>query len=1257
MGTTNETVENLFAGFSMQLGDLNEDGNTGGLAGNIVKTDLPKLINEDGTQTILSYRFQYSNFGQRTKKIDPNGSHFEYHYDDNGYLTEKIEIAENKNVFNRYEHDEVGNLIGLIDGKNNRFEFIVNKYNQIIAEIIPEPLGFTKTYEYDGNNNLIKINDSNVDDNGNVRNDNPVLTTTIKYNELNRPITKIQEVAEGQTVLTEYQYDANENLTRIIEPEGNSIFVEYDERDLPYKITKGFSSSSASTMQIDYDGNKNKIFVENGEGNKTEYVYDGYDRLVRIKTPQNNITENSYNLRGNLMRTQIMGKLNGQSEDNLMLKDVSLVYDELDNITAMREVIINDGEKAGNRTTQYRYEDTRLVKIIDSLGNSFDYLYDGFGRKVGEIDPKGNKVEYIYDDNNNAITKTVSEISDFADNSPVYSENRIYDVLNRPVSITDNLGNTKQISYDSGNNIISSVDSRGNRTHYHYDGLNRLTEKIQQLRDTGSGSGNIVGEIIAKYSWDSNSRLIAVTDGNNKTTNFEYDALNRKTKTTLANNLIYQTKYDRNSNVIQTTDPKGFKIDYVYDNSDLLMHKIINKDNNHVNGELYEYDGLRKMVNAKALDSNDNITSTVSRTYNSLGNILSEKQNSLGVENVYNSNGQRIILQYPSGKKLQLNRDVIGRAQNINEENVGLVAQISWANKTQIGRMNLLNGTTINIEYDELKRAIKHMNNDSNATTMLGFESIYDKSNNRLYDKFLHTQNKGNIYSYDSLSQLKQITYGVVDCHPEQGEGSCSQFTKHESYTFDSVYNYQTKQVMTDLTDTTKQWTTTYAINDINAYSTITTTNDGILVESYTLDYDLNGNLHKDCKFIYEYDYRNLLTKVTKRADGSVIANYSYDALGRRISKISNDTTISYIYDGNNVIEERADENVIAEYIYTDGIDELISAKLNGANYYYLKDMSGNIVGITDNMGQLIDRYEYTAYGDVKTFNSDGEEIETSLVGNKYLYSSREYDSETGNYNYRFRTYNPKLGRFNQQDPLLFIDSLNQYAYVLNNPVNYTDPLGLARMAGNSGININNPLNSEFIDYVDRNYGFGEGRDGIADSILATALKPFAEYYRYLGQNYIAERLFATGNYDAFAYMKTQAQQSFVDAYFGGVFAGATIASAGTVNAGIGSATWNIAKPIATRYAPIIGTATTLAGQQLWSRGSQLMYTAQQSYYSAMSWAGSVQGQAVMQRGVDFVGGYSPGTSAPNKPWQYFGWGIHETQERFKNFVHRSNGD
>jgi RHS repeat-associated protein len=75
-------------------------------------------------------------------------------------------------------------------------------------------------------------------------------------------------------------------------------------------------------------------------------------------------------------------------------------------------------------------------------------------------------------------------------------------------------------------------------------------------------------------------------------------------------------------------------------------------------------------------------------------------------------------------------------------------------------------------------------------------------------------------------------------------------------------------------------------------------------------------------------------------------------------------------------------------------------------------------------------------------------ENDESIVGNTSLMHGRTYEPEVGLYYFRNRYYHPQLGRFLQQDPNGYEDSLNMYQAFNQNPVNFTDPMGLDTDAG-----------------------------------------------------------------------------------------------------------------------------------------------------------------------------------------------------------------
>ena len=116
------------------------------------------------------------------------------------------------------------------------------------------------------------------------------------------------------------------------------------------------------------------------------------------------------------------------------------------------------------------------------------------------------------------------------------------------------------------------------------------------------------------------------------------------------------------------------------------------------------------------------------------------------------------------------------------------------------------------------------------------------------------------------------------------------------------------------------------------------------------------------------------------------------------------------------------------------GLNEPLTMARGGSVYYYHRDGLGSVTEISDESGALVERYEYDVYGRPQIFDNAENLLTESSVGNPYLFTGRRFDQECGNYYYRARVYSPSLGRFLQTDPLGYVDGLNLYAYVGNNP-------------------------------------------------------------------------------------------------------------------------------------------------------------------------------------------------------------------------------
>jgi RHS repeat-associated protein len=295
------------------------------------------------------------------------------------------------------------------------------------------------------------------------------------------------------------------------------------------------------------------------------------------------------------------------------------------------------------------------------------------------------------------------------------------------------------------------------------------------------------------------------------------------------------------------------------------------------------------------------------------------------------------------------------------------------------------------------------------TTTLDGASYTYDNAENRK----TRTDNRLNTtltYGFDNIYQLQTAKQGS---------------TSKESYTYDIVGNRLTSQIGS-------QPVTTYMPNTSNEL--MSTTNPTV---SYT--YDNNGSvLTKSDGTQYTWDYENELTQVTLPSPGGTV-NFKYDPFGRRIQKSftqsGTTTTTDYLYDGVNRVEDvDVNGNLLARYVHGRAIDEPLEEVASGTTSYYQQDGIGSVSSLSNSAGALTNTYTYDSYGKLTA--------STGTLANPFRYTAREFDPETGLYEYRARYYDQNIGRFLSEDPIGFDGGINFYAYVDNDPTMLVDPFG-----------------------------------------------------------------------------------------------------------------------------------------------------------------------------------------------------------------------
>jgi len=104
----------------------------------------------------------------------------------------------------------------------------------------------------------------------------------------------------------------------------------------------------------------------------------------------------------------------------------------------------------------------------------------------------------------------------------------------------------------------------------------------------------------------------------------------------------------------------------------------------------------------------------------------------------------------------------------------------------------------------------------------------------------------------------------------------------------------------------------------------------------------------------------------------------------------------------------------------------------------------------TDAAQAVVWRFESQAFGTGKPESDpDGDDTKTQV---RLRFPGQYHDGESGLYYNWNRYYDPRIGRYITSDPSGLWGGLNTYAYVLNNPLRFTDPSGLDVLCGQDAV-------------------------------------------------------------------------------------------------------------------------------------------------------------------------------------------------------------
>ncbi len=141
-----------------------------------------------------------------------------------------------------------------------------------------------------------------------------------------------------------------------------------------------------------------------------------------------------------------------------------------------------------------------------------------------------------------------------------------------------------------------------------------------------------------------------------------------------------------------------------------------------------------------------------------------------------------------------------------------------------------------------------------------------------------------------------------------------------------------------------------------------------------------------------------------------------------------------------------------------------------GQKAYVMNNITGNVIALysTDGNNTVLGQYEYSPYGDIMKISG------TLAEQNPLRYSSRYHDDTLSLHYYGHRHYSPRHMRWLSKDPMGEQYGLNLYQFVLNNPVNYWDRLGLSA-EGSGGIAFTWPSFTKILSKLNNTCTLAEG--------------------------------------------------------------------------------------------------------------------------------------------------------------------------------------
>ncbi|ATY10265.1 hypothetical protein CU254_07170 [Amycolatopsis sp. AA4] len=827
----------------------------------------------------------------------------------------------------------------------------------------------------------------------------------------------LTEIVNESGLPFRYAYDSSGRIVEWTDRNGEWYRFHYDREG---RVVRTEGSGDCLTVTMEYDLAARITHVVDSLGRRSAYRLNETGRVVREVDPTG--AARSY-------EWDALDRLVGETDE--LGRRRAYRYDEMNNLVALRrpdgtELTIERDDfgqavrmvEAPGVETRWEYDERgNVTRVVEPGGGTTSYTYDEWGHIASVTDPNGSTLTVVSDDAGNPIT-----VTDARGATTAYA----YDCFGRLSAIVDPNGATEEFGYTidgalswhrlpDGSTEEWRYDGEGNN-RLHSDAASAITQREMTHFDLVSAEIRPDGTRL-EYTYDTELRLTAVTNEQGQVWRYEYDLAGNLSRETDFGGASSSYRYNAAGELTEIRNAEGEVITLRRDVRGNLVEEIVEGPSGTLRTR-FEYDVLGELI---ALDDG---TTRIEYTRDAASRIVRETVNGRTVRSEFDSSGNQIRRQTPSG------------AESVWEyREASVPAAVRAAGRTTRFEYDPAGRETVRVFGQDAailrswtpagrlaRQAVRSANGEFGQDRQYHYRP--DGLPDRIDDgtagsRWLAMDVRGRVisvrargwneqYAYDPTGRLVDADWPAPEEEDRRGRraGPASVITEAGGvrYTYDQAGRMRTRR-------------------------------------------------HEDGR-TWTYTWGPLNRLVAVEVPDGTRWRYTYDPLGRRIRKehfAADGTTllerVDFAWDGETLAEATTSgpagaETTVWDYEPDSFVPLLQRRRTASADqqrvdeqfFAIVAEPSGTPTELLDDRGEIAWQARSSLFGVVVA--------ESGGTGIPLRFQGQYFDEETGlHYNFH-RYYDPVLARYLSPDPLGLGGGLDPHAYV-SNPHVSVDPLGL----------------------------------------------------------------------------------------------------------------------------------------------------------------------------------------------------------------------